>query len=104
MSGRLSRTELGRRDAQILEKEFEPVFDANDVANLGFAQAYIKATTKRTALPAFSIQVPAPLEVTNKELMRPKVAAALKQLSRLKHGRDRALVEQEIAERGKVGP
>ncbi|MEX1087173.1 MAG: type IV secretory system conjugative DNA transfer family protein, partial [Candidatus Paceibacterota bacterium] len=33
---------VGAYDAEFLEKEFEPVFDANDLVNLGFAQIYLK--------------------------------------------------------------
>jgi hypothetical protein len=93
---------VGAQDAEILEKEFAPVFNANDIVNLGFAQAYIKATTQKTPLPAFSLQIPPPLTITQPEKVRPKVAQALKQLSRLKYGRDRAVIEREIEERGKV--
>ncbi|MFO0705193.1 MAG: type IV secretion system DNA-binding domain-containing protein [Candidatus Andersenbacteria bacterium] len=93
---------VGAQDAEVLEKEFDPVFTANDIVNLGFAQAYIKATTQKTALPAFSLQIPAPWEITYPARVRPKVAAALKQFARLKYGRDRAVVEQEIAERGRI--
>ncbi|MFH0831113.1 MAG: type IV secretion system DNA-binding domain-containing protein [Parcubacteria group bacterium] len=101
--GTLLTYRVGAQDSEVLEKEFEPVFSANDIVNLGFAQAYIKATTQRTPLPAFSLQIPAPWEITQAGRVRPKVAAALKQLARLKYGRDRAVVEQEIAARSKIG-
>jgi len=95
---------VGAQDAELLQKEYEPIFDSNDIVNLGFAQAYVKATTERTPLPAFSLQIPAPWEITEPARVRPKVAAALKKLARLKHGRDRATVEQEIIDRGKISP
>jgi hypothetical protein len=100
--GAIMSYRVGPQDAEILEKEFEPVFNANDIVNLGFAQAYIKATTQKTPLPAFSIQIPPPWELSQPEKIRPRVAEALKQLSRLKFGTDRALVEQEITQRGRI--
>jgi len=101
--GAISAYRVGAADAEILEKEFEPVFNANDIVNLSFAQMYIKATTQKQPLPAFSLQIPPPYEVTQPEKVRPKVADALKQLSRLTYGRDRGVVEREIESRGKIG-
>lgn len=101
--GAISAYRVGAADSEILEKEFEPVFNANDIVNLSFAQMYIKATTQKQPLPAFSLQIPPPFEVTQPEKVRPKVAAALKQLSRLTYGRDRGVVEREIESRGKIG-
>ena len=100
--GAIMSYRVGPQDAEILEKEFEPVFNSNDIVNLGFAQAYIKATTQKTPLPAFSISIPPPWELSQPEKIRPRVADALKQLSRLKFGTDRALVEQEIEQRGRI--
>ncbi len=100
--GTICTYRVGAQDAEVLQKEFEPVFNSNDIVNLSFAQAYIKSSTQKTPLPGFSMQIPAPWELTHPEKIRPKVAEALKQLSRLKHGRDRAVVEREIEERGQI--
>lgn len=87
---------VGVDDADTFAKEFNPVFDGNDVMNIEKYNAFIKLMIDGTASKPFNIEVPPPVSLTNpnKEL-----AEAIKELSRLKYGRDKADVEKDIAER-----
>lgn len=88
---------IGVEDAETLAKEFAPVFDENDVVNVEQFTANIKLLIDNTAAKAFNMKTIMP-PAGNK-----KMVDTLKQLSRLKYGRDRAIVEAEIKERGKLG-
>jgi len=91
---------VGVEDAEIFAKEFAPVFNEYDVMNVPNLNGYIKPLLNGQVVPPFSFKLmpfdwrPAP----NKEL-----AQAIKELSRLKYGRDRNVVEAEIIERSKIG-
>lgn len=87
---------IGVEDAEMIAKEFAPVFNENDVINVEKYTANIKLLIDNTACRPFNM----------KTIMPPAgnvpLADQLKQLSRLKYGRDRAIVEAEIIERGKL--
>lgn len=88
MSGR-----IGPDDAEILSKEFAPTFGANDLMNPPKYHWYSKIIIDTNPSKPFLIGHPAP-EEGNSEL-----AKSIKELSRLKYGRDREIVEEEILER-----
>ena len=95
-AGTLVSFRIGTEDAEILAKEFAPVFSAYDLINVEQYTAYIKLLIDNTAAKPFNMGIYPPTP-GNKEL-----AAAIKELSRLKYGRPRALVEAEIMERTKL--
>ena len=88
---------IGVPDAEFLEKEFQPVFNFHDLNNLERFNAYIKLLVDNTPMRPFSVKI-------NKDNTPsiPQVGQAVKQLSRLKYGRDRGLVDAEIYERTKI--
>lgn len=88
---------VGVEDAEILAKQFAPTFDAFDLANQDRYHAYVRLLVDNTALTPFSMAAHPP---TAGDV---RVAKAVAQLSRLKHGRSRAEVEAEILERTKLG-
>lgn len=89
---------IGSEDAEVLQKEFAPTFDAYDLINVEKYTAYIKLLISNTASRPFTIRTPWPLAgQENLEL-----ASNVRQLSRLKYGQDRSLVEAEISQRGKL--
>ncbi|NCU44313.1 type IV secretory system conjugative DNA transfer family protein, partial [Candidatus Falkowbacteria bacterium] len=89
---------IGSEDAEVLQKEFAPTFDAYDLINVEKFTAYIKLLISNTASRPFTIRTPWPLAgQENLEL-----ASNVRQLSRLKYGQDRSLVEAEISQRGKL--
>ncbi len=91
MSGR-----IGPDDAEILAKEFAPVFGSYDLLNAPQYSFYSKMLIQNQASKPFLMKAYPPRE-GNREL-----AAAIKQLSRLKYGRDRRIVVSEIMEGTKL--
>ncbi len=84
---------VGAEDAEFLQKEFAPTFTAYDLVNIEARTAYVKMLINGTASKPFNMTV---------DMYPPRnyeLAEAIKQLSRLKHGRNRELVEEEIRSR-----
>ncbi len=96
-AGTLVSFRIGVEDADILAKEFAPVFGAYDLVNVEQYTAYIKLLIDNTAAKPFNMLTYGP-QSGNKQL-----AAAIKELSRLKYGRPREIVEAEIIERAQLG-
>ena len=88
---------IGPDDADILSKEFAPTFGAYDLLNPPQYSYYVKLLIDNEASKPFSM-LTYPPEKGNKPL-----GSAIKQLSRLKYGRDRRIVEAEIMERTRLG-
>jgi predicted ATPase len=95
--GTIALFRIGIDDAEALEKEFAPTFNAYDLINVPQYTAYVKLLIDNTASRPFNMNTLPPQKGD------PKLAAAIKQLSRLKYGRDRASVEAEILERTQLG-
>ncbi|MCA9387603.1 MAG: type IV secretion system DNA-binding domain-containing protein [Candidatus Andersenbacteria bacterium] len=92
---------IGVDDAETFAKEFEPVFDENDVINIEKFNAYVKLMVGGTTSQPFNMSVPAPERLETGG--NPRLAEAIRQLSRAKHGRNKAEVEAEIARRAQFG-
>jgi len=88
---------IGVEDAEILEKQFAPTFSAFDLVNQQRYTAYIRLLIDNTAAAPFHMQTYPPT------VGDAHVAEAAKQYSRLRYGKDRAVVEAEILERTKLG-
>ncbi len=88
---------VGAEDAEFLVKQFTPVFDQNDLINIDNFNAYAKLLINNLTSKPFNLFAPKPPQ-ENKE-----IEGALKDLSRLKFGRDRIVVEREIEARYKKG-
>jgi hypothetical protein len=84
---------IGAQDAEFLEKIFLPIFNKFDLVNIPNYNAYIKLLIHGYVSDAFNIKT-LPPEPSSKELAE-KVA----ELSMLKYGRDRAIIEEEIREK-----
>ena len=96
-AGTIVSFRIGVEDAEILAKEFAPVFSAYDLVNVEQYTAYVKLLIDNTAAKPFNMMT-YPAKPGNKDL-----AAAIKELSRLKYGRPREIVEAEIMERAQLG-
>ncbi|MFA5175293.1 MAG: type IV secretory system conjugative DNA transfer family protein [Patescibacteria group bacterium] len=96
-AGTIVSFRIGPEDADILSKEFAPIFSAYDLINVEQYTAYIKLLIDNTASKPFNMMTLPPTP-GNKDL-----AAAIKELSRLKYGRPREIVESEIMERARLG-
>lgn len=88
---------IGPEDAEFVVKEFEPVFNTNDLINIDNFSAYVKLMIGGETSRAFSMRIYPP---TKGDL---EIARAIRELSRLKYGHDKSVVEKEILERSKLG-
>ncbi len=93
--GSMLALRVGAEDAEFLVKQFAPVFDQNDLINQDNFSAYAKLLINNLTSKPFNMVFDKPPR-ENREIID-----ALKELSRLKYGRDRQLVEQEINSRYK---
>ena len=91
--GSMAALRVGVEDAEFLEQQFQPVFNAHDLMNIDNYNAYVKLLMRGQTSRPFNIHTfPVP-EGT------PAVAQAVKELSSIKYGRPRAEVEAEINKR-----
>lgn len=92
---------VGVTDANFLQHEFAPTFNENDLTNVEKYHAYIKTIVDNEPVPAFSMSLYKDIKAQEAR-MNPKLAEMVKQLSRLKYGKDKELVEAEINQRAKL--
>lgn len=96
-AGTMAAFRIGPEDAELLAKEFAPVFGPYDLMNVEKFTANIKLLVDNETTKPFNMSTYPPT-TGNREL-----GEAIRQLSRLKYGRDRRIVESEILERTKLG-
>lgn len=83
---------IGAQDAEIMAKEMAPTFTDQDLVNIDKYKAVMKLSVDTQPSKPFSITPVNPyLDKGN-----PDMANALKQISRLTHGRSKKFVEKEI--------
>jgi len=88
---------IGIEDAEILAKEFKPVFNEYDLVNVEKFNAYVKLLVNNQPTRPFNMVTFPPKKGD------PKIAEAVRKLSRLKYGRPKEIVEAEILERSQLG-
>ncbi len=96
-AGTIAAFRIGVEDAETMAKQFAPVFGEYDLINIPKYNAYIRLLIDNSAARAFNMQTQAPTKGD------PILSAKIKELSRLKYGRDRKLVDAEIMERSRLG-
>lgn len=84
---------VGAEDAEFLEKEFEPVFLANDIINLPKYNIYLKLMIDGIAGNAFSATALPPIDLGGTEENAEKVIS----ISRERYARDRKEIEDKIS-------
>jgi hypothetical protein len=99
--GTLITFRVGVTDANYLQHEFQPVFNETDLVNVEKYNVFIKTIVNNEPVPAFSMDLTKDVEKIDK-LRNFKVAEMIKQLSRLKYGKDQEIVEAEIAQRARL--
>ena len=92
---------VGVNDAQYLQHEFAPIFSETDLTNIEKYHVYVKTIVKNEPVPPFSMSLEKDMAEVEAR-MNPKLAEMVKQLSRLKYGKDKVEIEQEIAERARL--
>mgnify|MGYP001589311478 FL=1 len=99
--GTLITFRVGVTDANYLQHEYQPVFNETDLINIDKFNAYVKTIVKNEPVKPFSLDLTKDMsKVINDK--NPEIAKAIIQLSRLKYGRQRELVDAEIIHRAKL--
>ncbi|TSD00364.1 MAG: Uncharacterized protein Athens071425_621, partial [Parcubacteria group bacterium Athens0714_25] len=91
--GTLIAFRVGAEDAEQLEKEFEPIFTANDIINLPKYHVYLKLMIDGVAGDAFSATTLPPVEIKSTEKNFEKIIRN----SRERYGSNKKEVEDRIA-------
>ena len=104
-AGTIGTFKVGVNDANYLSNEFAPIFEQDDIINLENYNMYLKLLVDGEYPAPFSMEThwgknPPPFDWKGG---KPEMAAMIKNLSRLKYGRDRAQVEAEITKRAHLG-
>lgn len=85
---------IGAQDAEYMTKEFAPIFSEQDLINIANYQAYIKLNIDNATSRAFSMTT-----IYDSAKGDRQAGEAFRQLSRLKHAREKDFVEREIFRR-----
>jgi len=98
--GTLVSFRVGVDDAEYLFNHFEPTFDKHDLMNVAVGNVYLRLLINGAPSTPFSLAVD--WEMISKTPKNPEVGEMIRQLSRLKYGRDKDVVEAEIRLRAKL--
>ena len=99
--GTLISFRIGVTDASYIQREFQPIFNESDLINIERFHAYMKTIVYNEPVSPFSVDMTKDINKLKKEANE-KIAQAIIQLSRLKFGRPKAIIEAEIAQRAKL--
>ncbi|QQS20915.1 MAG: type IV secretion system DNA-binding domain-containing protein [Candidatus Moraniibacteriota bacterium] len=94
--GSLVAFRVGPEDAEFLEKQFEPIFTARDLVNVDNRKAFVRLLINSQSSKPFNLLVSPPTSGDE------ELALHLRELSRLRFGRDVDIVHREIMERTKL--
>ena len=97
--GTLVSFRVGVTDANYLQHEFTPVFNETDLINVERFHAYAKTIVHNEPVPPFSLDTTRDLSKVEKD---PRISEMIKQLSRLRYGRDVNVVDAEIVHRARL--
>ncbi len=89
--GSMAVFRVGAEDAEFLQKQFEPVFKANDIMNIDNMNCYVRMLSNGKPVRPFNIEFTWPPKGNE------AIVPGLKELSFLTYGKDRALVEAAIS-------
>ncbi|MBI5619904.1 type IV secretion system DNA-binding domain-containing protein [Candidatus Gottesmanbacteria bacterium] len=99
--GSLIAFRVGVTDANYLQHEFQPTFNEADLINIDKYNAYMKTIVHNEPVKPFSMDLTKDMSKIKTE-RNPNVARAIVQLSRLKYGRSREMVEAEVSQRARL--
>jgi hypothetical protein len=92
---------VGVTDANYLAHEYSPTFGEDDLLNVEKFHAYVKTIVGNEPVPPFSMDTTKDLTKI-KAMESDRIAEIIKEMSRLRYGRDANLVEAEMARRSKL--
>jgi len=99
--GTLVAFRVGVTDANYLQHEFQATFNEPDLINIDKFNAYVKTIVRNEPVKPFSMDLTKDMTKIN-AMKNPNIARAIIQLSRLKYGRSKELVEAEISQRARL--
>lgn len=94
--GTVGAFRVGADDAEFLEKQFAPEFSRFDLVNLDNFNFILKMMIENKISSPFRVQTVVPKKGNS------KIVAPIKKLSRLKYGRAKQMVEEDIIKRSKI--
>lgn len=92
---------VGVTDANYLQHEFSPIFGEDDLLNVERFHAYVKTIVHNQPMTPFSLDTTKDISKIN-NMKDERVAEVIREMSRLKYGRDLRLVDAEISRRAKL--
>ena len=92
--GTLQSFKVGADDAEYLAKEYAPVLTEQDIIGISNYKAYIKLNVRNATSRPFSLET-----IWDTSRASKKVREIVKKYSRMKYGRKKLFVEQEISAR-----
>ena len=99
--GTLVSFRVGVSDANYLQHEFQPTFTEADLINIDVFNAYVKTIVNNEPIAPFSMDLTRDM-TKEKQMANPRVAELIRELSRLKFGRDVKELEVQIAQRARL--
>jgi len=99
--GTIACFRVGVTDAGYLAHEFTPIFTEEDLLNIERYHVYTKTTVKNEPVPPFSMDLTKDME-KQENTMNKRVSEIIREMSRLKYGKDVRLVEAEVIRRAKL--
>ena len=98
--GTMMSFKIGAEDAEYMAKEYAPLLSEQDILGIANYKAYIKLNINNTTSRPFSIEtIWDPKGETTGCARNEKIGEATKQYSRLKYGRKKEFVDQEVCAR-----
>jgi hypothetical protein len=94
--GTMMSFKVGADDAEYLAKEYAPLLSEQDIISIANFKAYIKLNINNTTSRPFSLETVYDMSASNK-----KVGEIITQYSRIKYGRKKEFVDQEV--RARIG-
>jgi hypothetical protein len=99
--GTLASFRVGVTDANYLQHEFQPTFSEADLINIDRFNCYMRSVVNGEPIPPFSLDTTKDM-TAEKAAMNPRVSELIKELSRIKYGKDVNVIEQVIGERAQL--
>ena len=99
--GTLISYRVGVTDANFLQNEFAPTFGETDLTNIERYNVFVKTIVSNEPVPPFTMDLTKDMAQVEAKKNK-KVADIVKEMSRLKYGKDKEVIEQEISVRAKL--
>ncbi|MEA3272317.1 MAG: type IV secretion system DNA-binding domain-containing protein [Patescibacteria group bacterium] len=107
--GNMISFRVGPEDGEFMEQQFAPVFNKHDLINVSNFNAYVKIIIEEQVSRPFNMEIYRHWNPWHEKAERmfglkgdEKIASAIKQMSRIKYGRDKGAIELEIKRRSKL--